>query len=192
MKTLSIPSSHHTAFVVVVLALILWAVSTLAPPLNPGILSFAPVLSSSMPAGTEAAPAKTLPFTMDDVVAFLSRNFEIEAVSLGSDYAEFIYTVPQADFSALEIMRISVRARSEQVQVAFTFREFNAMHYVAEFIEGRLFTRSESEKLYGLLSAPDSRRTWHKVGRFDARAALIEVPEATEARFEFAPMSHRR
>ena len=60
------------------------------------------------------------------------------------------------------------------------------MHYVAEFVEGPLFTRPESEQLYGLLYTPKLVRSWQQVGRVYARAGLLDVAEGTEASFEFA------
>lgn len=147
-----------------------------------------PVIMTRVPAQPtpSAKPAKTLPFSMRDVVVFLSGNFQMQPVESGPDCAKFIYADRELDGTSAEIMRIAVRSRAEQLEVAFTFREFNAMHYVAEFIEGPLFTRSESEHLYGLLHAPNRQRVWQKVGRFHAKSALLEAAEGMEARFEFA------
>lgn len=75
---------------------------------------------------------------------------------------------------------------AEHIWVAFTFREFSAMHYVAEFIEAPLFTHKEVEWLYGLLYA-ERPRAWEKVGRFYARGALLNVADGTEVSFEFSP-----
>ncbi len=188
MKTLSIPVPHRT-MLVAALALVLMAGVPRPPPLNPIGMPLLPVITTRVPARPmpPAQPAKNLPFSMRDVVVFLSGNFQMQPVESGPDYAKFIYAERQLDGTTAEIMRIAVRSREEQIRVAFTFREFNVMHYVAEFIEGPLFTRPESEQLYGLLYAPNGQRTWQKVGRFQARAAFSHVGDETEASFEFAP-----
>jgi hypothetical protein len=187
MKTLSLPVAHRSPLVAA-LAIVLAAGLTRPPPLNSDGLSLTPVVMTRVPARPTppAKPAKVLPFTMEDVVVFLSGNFQMQAVEHGADYARFIYTDRRRDGTSEEIMQISVRFHAERLQVAFRFREFNAMHYVAEFIEAPLFTRAESEQLYALLYAPNRQRAWQKVGRFHARAALLEIADGTEASFEFA------
>ena len=132
-----------------------------------------------------AKPAAVLPFTMRDIVVFLSTTFQITPIESGPDYAKFIYTEDWAG-SGEEIMRIAVAARDEQLRVAFTLREFNAMHYVAEFIESPLFTIAESEQLYALIYAPGREHGWKQIGRFHAHAGLVNMSEGTEASFEFA------
>jgi len=187
MQTLSIPV-HHRSLLIAVIAVLLAAGAARPPLLSPSSLSLMPAITTSIPARPTppGKPAKALPFSMQDVVVFLSGNFQMQPVESGPDYAKFIYAERQHGGTSDEIMRIAVRSREEQLQVAFTFREFNAMHYVAEFIEGPLFTRPESEQLYALLYAPNRLRAWQKVGRFRARAALIERAEGMEASFEFA------
>jgi len=151
--------------------------------------------SSSLPASTLKAPSpsvplvksqKELPFSIDEIVLFLRQNFGISPEESGRDYALFRYSDRQANGSNMEIMRIAVRTYAEHIWVAFTFREFNAMHYVAEFIEAPLFTHKEIERLYGMLYA-DRPRAWEKVGRFYARGALLNVADGTEVSFEFSP-----
>src|ERR1043165_9603231 len=167
MKTLSIPV-HHRSFLVAALAVLLAAGATRPPPLNPSSFSFLPVITTSIPTRPTlpAKPAKTLPFSMQEVVVTLSTTFRTQPTESGSDFAKFICADQQPDGTSEQVMRIAVRERGEQIRVAFTFREFNAMHYVAEFIEGPLFTRPESEQLYGLLHTPNRVRSWQQVGRF--------------------------
>jgi hypothetical protein len=70
--------------------------------------------------------------------------------------------------------------------VNFRFLEFNAMHYVAEFMERPLFEGTEPEQLYALLYREDAHRDWQRVGRFHARARLAVVDGEFEAVFAFA------
>src|SRR4029079_806265 len=100
--------------------------------------------SSALPASTLKAPSssaplvksqKELPFSIDDIVLFLRQNFGISPEESDRDYAFFRYADRQPNGNNMEIMRIAVRTYAEHIWVAFTFREFNAMHYVAEFIE---------------------------------------------------------
>lgn len=189
MKTLSIPV-HHRSLLIAALAASLVAGTTHPPLLSLSRVSLLPVITTSIPARPTlpVKPAKTLPFSMQDVVMSLSATFRTQPTESGSDFAKFIYADQQLDGTSEEIMRIAVRESGEQIRVAFTFREFNAMHYVAEFIEGPLFTRPESEELYGLLYARGREHGWQKVGRFHARASITEQSENSEARFEFAAL----
>lgn len=193
MKTLSIPNPHRT-LMAALLAAALVLIAPKAPPIQWGNIALSPVVTTSVPARPmpPARPITGLPFAMRDVVVFLTGNFQLQPVESGPDFAKFIYAEPPRDGTSAEIMRIAVRERAEQIQAVFTFREFNAMHYVAEFIESPLFTRSESEQIYGLLYTPKQVRSWQKVGRFYARAGLLDVAEGTEASFEFAANPPRR
>ena len=187
MKTLSIPL-HHRSVLLAASAVLLAAGLTRPAPLIPSNLSMMPVITTSIPA-RPASPekaAETLPFSMQDVIVSLSATFHMQPTESGADFAKFIYADQQLDGTSVEVMRIAVRERGEQIQVVFAFREFNAMHYVAEFIEGPLFTRTESEQLYALLYPRGPERGWQQVGRFHARAALVSIGEDTEASFEFA------
>jgi hypothetical protein len=147
-----------------------------------------PAIRVSVPAPPAALTKseKKLPFAVSDVVLFLRQNFRISPEESDRDYALFRYVDRQSDGTNEEILRIAVRTYSNHIWVAFTFREFSAMHYVAEFIEAPLFTRTESDRLYGLLYA-ERPRVWEKVGRFHVRGALLNVADGTEASFEFAP-----
>lgn len=183
METLS-PSVSHRRWVFAVLAIGLLLIAPNAPRISPSAMSLPSLMTDAIPAQPiPAQPLGVLPFTMQDVVLFLSTNFEITPVESSPGFARFIYT-ERADGTGDEIMNITVDARSGDLNVAFTFREWIAMHYVAEFIECPLFTRAESEQLYALLYSSDGAR-WEPLGRFKARAAFSSVGETTEVAFEF-------
>jgi hypothetical protein len=146
---------------------------------------FASIPSATGQSQSELSKRK-LPFSLQDFVLFASENFNVQPIESGSDYARFIYSERARDGEDVEIMRIMIRAREAYLQVAFSFREFNVMHYVAEFMEGPFFTRAESEQLYALLYEPSARHTWKPVGRFQARVTMVNGNEGTEALFEFA------
>jgi hypothetical protein len=186
MKTLPIPNPHRALLLTALVLLILAA--SLA-----GFSAYKPVAFSEIPeiaarasvANIPPAKVSTLPFSMEDIVMFLSGNFQMLPVKRQPDHVEFVYSEPRADGTLEEIMRIAVSTHGEEVRVKFSFQEFNAMHYVGELIESPFFTRAESEQLYALLYAPDEKRTWQQVGRFQARAALVYKPKEIEAHFEF-------
>jgi hypothetical protein len=123
---------------------------------------------------------------MQDVVVLLSSTFRIQPTESGPDFAKFVFSDGEVDGTREETMHISVRSRRDQLEVAFTFREYVAMLYVAEFIEGPLFTREESENLYGLIYSPAQQHGWEAIGRFHAKAEMVNHGERTEARFGFA------
>jgi hypothetical protein len=147
-----------------------------------------PAIRANVPAGPAALAKseKKLPFAISDVVLFLRQNLRISPEDSDRDYALFRSVDRKPDGTNEEILRIAVRTYANHIWVGFTFREFREMHYVAEFIEAPLFTRAESDRLYGLLYA-ERPRVWEKVGRFYARGALLNVADGTEASFEFAP-----
>jgi hypothetical protein len=132
-------------------------------------------------------PESTLPFSIQDFAAFLGETFHMLPIESEPDCIKFIYAERQGDGRDLEIMRIMLRSREAHLQVAFSFKEFNVMHYVAEFMEGPFFTRAESEQLYELLYAPPvGQPSWKQVGRFRAKVTLVDGSDGMDALFEFA------
>ena len=137
---------------------------------------------------TPKGAVKTLPFSMQDVVAFLKDDLQAKPVQIERDYALFTYLDPQPNGSSDQVVQITVNSTLDGLRVTFTFREFTAMHYVAEFIESPMFTRTESERLYALLYARSGRDQWERVERFHTRVLYETQAEHTEVRFEFAPL----
>jgi hypothetical protein len=164
------------------------AIASGALGLSPAIASDEPVLSISTAPGKphSVLPARALPFSIQDFASFLSETFHMQPVESEPDCVKFIYAERQNDGRDVEIMRIMIQSRETHLQVAFSFKEFNVMHYVAEFMEGPFFTRAESEQLYALLYAPAGQRSWKQVGRFQARVTLVDGADGMDALFEFA------
>jgi hypothetical protein len=122
-----------------------------------------------------AKPATVLPFTMRDIVVFLSTTFQITPIESGPDYAKFIYMEDWAG-SGEEIMRIAVAARDEQLRVAFTFHEFNAMP-----LRGGIHRKPalyNSRKRAALRFDLPHEHGWKQIGRFHARAGSAEYERA--------------
>ena len=188
MKTLPIPTPYRALLTIVVSAALV-VITPRAPqiPSDNLWLSLRETPSLVRRPISPTQPIATLPFTMRDVIVFLSTNFKIAPVESRPDSAMFIYT-ERLNGTGEEIMRIMVSARSGHLRVAFAFREMNTMHYVAEFIESPLFTSSESEQLYALLYSSNGP-SWQPLQRFSARAKFTDLGETVQAVFEFAPGS---
>jgi hypothetical protein len=156
--------------------------------LSPLVANDEPVLSISaaLAKPRSVLPARALPFSIQDFASFLSENFHMQPIESEPDCVKFIYAERQSDGRDLEIMRVMIRSREAHLQVAFSFKEFNVMHYVAEFMEGPFFTRAESEQLYALLYAPAGQHSWQQVGRFQAKVTFVDGSEGMDALFEFA------
>lgn len=147
-----------------------------------------PVLSLNAVSGRPRSvlPPRTLPFSIQDFASFLGETFHMLPMESEPDCIKFIYAERQNDGRDLEIMRIMLRSREAHLQVAFSFKEFSVMHYVAEFMEGPFFTRAESERPYELLYAPAGQPSWQQVGRFRAKVTLVDGSDGMDALFEFA------
>lgn len=186
MKTLLIPIPYRALLTTVVSAALMVITP---PPIPSGNLWLSLPETPSLARGpiSPTQPVATLPFTIRNVVVFLSTNLKIAPVESRAEYAMFICT-ERLDGTGEEIMRITVSARSGHLRVAFTFREMSTMQCVAEFIESPLFTSSESEQLYAMLYSSNGPR-WQPLERFLARAAFTDLGETAEAVFEFAPGS---
>ena len=146
MKTLLIPIPYRALLTTVVSA----ALMVITPPPIPSgnlWLSLPETPSLARGAISPTQPVATLPFTIRNVVVFLSTNLKIAPVESRAEYAMFIYT-ERLDGTGEEIMRITVSARSGHLRVAFTFREMSTMQCVAEFIESPLILVAAFIKVY--------------------------------------------
>ena len=184
MKAQSNPIPYRTLWAAAV-ALVLVGGGTVFPSPPPNELPFVPKSTTHAPA-QPTLTAKALPFSLQDFASFLSLTFHMQPIESEPDSVKFIYAERQSDGRDVEIMRIMIRSREAHLQVAFSFKEFNVMNYVAEFMEGPFFTRAESEQLYELLYNPAGQASWKQVGRFQAKVTFVNGSEGMDALFEFA------
>lgn len=163
------------------------------PPGLGAISVGAPPERGSMRPGRGAAghPGVALPFSSWDVIEFLSHNFQIKAEEISPGHFLLRFADSRMAVLRAEPIRMEVSGQDGRVDVTFSFREFNAMHYVAEFMECRLFERSEAEQLYASLYDPKGP-AWKRLARFQVRAEFVRLQGGMQARFSFAPLEWPR
>jgi len=135
-------------------------------------------------------PARSLPFTFDQVVANLSKTFDLQTIEKrDGKYAAFhILETNEAGVSR-ELMRVVVATKNDHLIVTFSLRETIGMHYLAEFVESPLFTPWEREHLYEVMQREADANTPVNLGRFFVSVVSTRSTPWQTVAFEFAPIA---
>jgi hypothetical protein len=135
-------------------------------------------------------PAKSLPFTFDQVVANLSKTFDLQLVEKrDGKYAAFNLLDTNAGGISRELMRVVVSTKNDRLIVTFSLRETIGMHYLAEFVESPLFTPWESEHLYEVMQRERDTDIPVNLGRFVISIVSSRNAPWQTVEFNFAPVT---
>jgi hypothetical protein len=137
-----------------------------------------------------ATPPQSLPFTFDQVVASLSKTFDLQLIEkYEGKYGSFRLLDTNTVESSRELMRVIVSAKGTHLFVTFSMRESIGMHYLAEFLESPLFTPWESEHLYEVMQRERNADVPVNLGRFVVSVARSRSDAWQTIAFDFAPVT---
>lgn len=138
----------------------------------------------------QAVPAKSLPFTFDQVITSLSKTYDLQMIEKrDGKYAAFRLLDTTAAGVSRELMRIVVSTKNDHLIVTFSLRETIGMHYLAEFVESPLFTRWESEHLYEVMQRERDADVPVNLGRFIVSIVSSRNAPWQTVTFDFAPVT---
>jgi hypothetical protein len=137
-----------------------------------------------------ATPLQSLPFTFDQVVASLSKTFDLQLIEkYEGKYAAFRLLDTNTAESSRELMQVTASTKGTHLLVTFSMRESIGMHYLAEFLESPLFTPWESEHLYEVMQRERHADVPVNLGRFVISVAKSRSDTWQTIAFDFAPVA---